>query len=201
MTKRKEPGAGDVRLATRLCRKQLELHEDQDWGLRAGSLDWSCRETAAHISDALGFYTAHLAGHATEWLKFDVVPHADATPRHLVRLVEAMGAALAAVFEDTAEDVRAFHHSGMWNRSGVAAMGCLETLVHTGDISVGLGIAFDPPGELCQRVIDRLFAGAPRDPDPWTVLWWATGRGEYPGKVRLGPEWLTYWVGGQVDGG
>jgi hypothetical protein len=201
VTTLKEPGAGDVRLSTRFCREQLEPHVDQDWDVRAGSLDWSCRETAAHISDALGFYTAHLAIEATEWLKFDVVPHADAMPRHLIRLIGALGVALAAIVERTAEDARAFHHSGIWDRSTIAAMGCLETLVHTGDISAGLGIAFKPPGDLCQRIIDRLFAGAPRDADPWRVLWWATGRGEYSGKERLGPEWLTYWVGSHTRGG
>ena len=188
------PTAEDVRRASQLCRAQLEPHLDRDWTVRAGLLEWSCRETVAHIADALGFYTAHLASQATEWLKFDIVPHADATNLHLVRLVEAVGAALAQVIEATPPDVRAFHHSGMWDRTGFAAMGCVETLVHTGDVAAGLEIAFEPPRDLCRPVVEQIFGGAPRDEDSWEVLLWATGRGELPGMDRLGADWLTYWM-------
>ena len=60
------PMGDDVRMVARFCRTHLEPHVERDWGVRAGSLEWSCRETAAHIADALGFYTAHLASNATE---------------------------------------------------------------------------------------------------------------------------------------
>ena len=169
---------------------------DRDWAIRAGCLEWSCRDTAAHIADALGFYAAHLASMATEWLKFDVVPHADATNLHVLRLIEAMGAAFAHVLEATPGDARAFHHSGMWDRSGFAAMGCLEVLVHAGDVSEGLGIPFDPPRDICRRVVDRLFVGPPPDGDPWRVMWWGTGRGDLPGRDRLGPDWEGRWLNG-----
>ena len=194
MTLDVRPAADDVRRTSQLCRDQLEPHLDRDWTVRAGPLEWSCRETVAHIADALGFYTAHLASQATEWLKFDIVPHADATNLHLLRLVEAFGAALAHVIEATPPDVHAFHHSGLWNRTGFAAMGCLETLVHTGDVAAGLEIAFDPPHDLCRLIVERVFVGAPRHQDPWEVLWWATGRGELRDRERLGPDWLVYWV-------
>ncbi|HWC14879.1 MAG TPA: hypothetical protein VG929_09815 [Actinomycetota bacterium] len=186
--------ANDVLRTSQLCRTQLEPHLDRDWSVPAGLLEWSCRETVAHIADALGFYTAHLASQATEWLKFDIVPHADATHLHLLRLVEAVGAAFADVIEATPPDVQAFHHSGMWDRTGFAAMGCLETLVHTGDVAAGLEIAFDPPRDVCEAVVERVFIGAPRDQDSWDVLWWATGRGELPERERLGADWLTYWI-------
>lgn len=193
MTHRLRP-AEEVRRTSKLCRAQLEPHVDRDWTVPAGLLEWSCRETVAHIADALGFYTTHLASRATEWLKFDIVPHADATNVHLLRLVEAVGAAFAYVIEATPPDVQAFHHSGMWDRRGFAAMGCLETLVHTGDVADGLGIPFHPPRDVCRAVVEQLFVGAPRDRDPWEVLWWATGRGELFGRERLGADWLTYWV-------
>ncbi len=188
------PTAEDVRTVSQLCRVQLEPHLDRDWTVAAGLLEWSCRETVAHIADALGFYTVHLASQATEWLKFDIVPHPDATHLHLLRLVQAVGAAFAHVIEATPPDVQAFHHSGMWDRTGFAAMGSLETLVHTGDVAAGLEIAFDPPRDVCQAVVERLFLAAPRDRDPWDVLSWATGRGELLGRERLGADWLAYWV-------
>jgi hypothetical protein len=84
MIRRMTPISPDhVRAAARLCRQTLEPVVNQDWTVRAGSLEWDCRQTTAHIADALGFYAAHLGSRATEWLKFDVVPHADATNLHL----------------------------------------------------------------------------------------------------------------------
>jgi hypothetical protein len=84
----------------------------------------------------------------------------------------------------------------MWDKFGFAAMGCLEVLVHTGDVAVGLGTVFDPPREVCQRVVEHLFVGAPRDEGPWRVLWWATGRGGLPGRERLAADWMAYWLKG-----
>ncbi len=187
-------GANDVRVVGRFSREILERAPECDWEVRAGAHDWDCRTTAAHIADALAFFGGHLAARSTQWLKFDLVPHANASNRHLARLIDAMAQVLAQVIEATPEDARAFHHSGMWDKSGFAAMASLESVVHTGDIAVGLGIEFDPPRDLCQRIVDRLFVGRSGDEDPWQLLWWGTGRGDLPGRERLGPGWETYWL-------
>ncbi|MGH2746490.1 MAG: hypothetical protein ACRDKB_01015 [Actinomycetota bacterium] len=187
-------GPDEVRVAARASREFLEGASDGDWAVRAGPLQWDCRTTAAHIADALAFYAGHLGARASEWLKFDVVPHADASNRHLAHLIEAMGEVLAQVIEAAPADVRAYHHSGMWDKETFAAFGCVEALVHTGDIAAGLDVPYDPPQELCRRVITRLFAEAPEDGDPWSVLWWATGRGGLPGREQLGADWMAYWL-------
>jgi len=127
-------------------------------------------------------------------LKFDVVPHKDATNRNLARLIEAMANALAYVVEALPSQARAYHHSGMWDRDTLAAFGCVEALVHTGDIAAGLQLEFAPPDEVCRRVVKRAFSGAPQHGDAWAVLWWATGRGDLEGHARLGADWLVYWV-------
>lgn len=185
-----------MRVASRFSREFLESVSDRDWTARSGSVDWDCRTTAAHIADALAFYAGHLAARATAWLKFDVVAHADASNRQVARLIAAMGELLAQVIEGTPEDVRAFHHSGMWDKSGFAAMACLETLVHTDDVAVGLAVELDPPRDICQRIIDRLFVGEPAKEDPWHVLRWGTGRGDLRGRERLGPDWEVHWSKG-----
>ncbi len=186
--------ADDVRTTGSFSRTFLESTAAMDWSVRAGSLEWDCRATAAHIADALGFYAAHLGSRADAWLKFDVVAHADASHRHLARLVEAMAELLARVVETTPEHVTAFHHSGMWNRDTLAAFGCLEAIVHVGDIADGLKVEYEPPKDVCWRIVDHLFPGAPSDADVLMVLWWATGRGELEGYAHLGPDWLSYWV-------
>jgi hypothetical protein len=160
----------------------------------AGRLEWDCRTTVGHIADALAFFAAHLGSGSTEWLKFDLVSHADATNLHLLRLVEAMGEVLAQVIDAASDDMRAFHHSGLWDRTGFAAMSCLEVLVHTGDVALGLRISFEPPHEICDRVVRHLFLEAPRDEDPWRVLLWATGRDDLAGRESPGADWGAYWM-------
>lgn len=187
-------GPDDVRTAARFSYELLDGLSDRDWSVPAGPLEWDCRTTAAHIADALGFYAAHLGARATDWLKFDVVPHADASNRHLARLIEAMGNVLAYVVEATPADVRAYHHSGMWDKEVLAAFGCLEVLVHTGDIAAGLEVPYESPDDLCRRVVTALFADAPKTHNPWLVMLWATGRGELEDKPTLGPDWLASWV-------
>ncbi|MFD3326399.1 hypothetical protein ACFWW8_14410, partial [Streptomyces sp. NPDC058701] len=63
--------------------------------------------------------------------------------------------------------------------------GIVETLVHTHDLTQGLGLAWSPPVDLCSRVLARLFPDAPSSTDPWPILLWATGRAELPGHPRL----------------
>jgi hypothetical protein len=56
---------------------------------------------------------------------------------------------------------------------------CVEILVHTDDALTGLGVAFAPPAELCQRVLAQQFpdaVAAGTYDDPWGTLPAATGR-------------------------
>ncbi|MFE4972499.1 hypothetical protein ACFRAR_10295 [Kitasatospora sp. NPDC056651] len=82
-------------------------------------------------------------------------------------------------------ELRAYHH-GPCDPPGFAAMGVAETLLHTHDITRGLGLPWQPPAELCRLVLDRLFPHAPKEPDahPAEVLLWCTGRGELNGRPR-----------------
>lgn len=80
----------------------------------------------------------------------------------------------------------------MADASGFAALACDELLVHTSDIAAGLGVSFDPPREVCARVLGRLFPWAPRDQDPWEALRWANGHAPLGERPRLAPEWVAH---------
>lgn len=61
----------------------------------------------------------------------------------------------------------------------------METLVHTHDLALGLGLPpFEPPAARCARTVHRLFPDAPADAEPWPALLWATGRPALPGRPR-----------------
>ncbi len=161
---------------------------DLDWQVPAGTLDWSCWDTAAHVAHDLSAYAAQVAGRVTtRYLPFDLVVDASATPLELLSVVSAFGRMLSKSVA-AAEGGPVAWHWGMSDASGFAAMGVAETLVHTHDITQGLGVTWRPPEELCDRVVDRLLTNPP-DSDAWTALLWSTGRAELAGRAPV-----TSWV-------
>jgi hypothetical protein len=82
---------------------------------------------------------------------------------------------------------------GATDRSGFAALGMGELLVHTFDLASGLGSDWRPPAPLAGLVVDRLLSGAARDDDApddgAALLLWATGRIELDGRPPAG-DWV-----------
>jgi hypothetical protein len=178
--------ADDVEEAVGLAVTALQVGTDRDWQRTAGQLTWDCRHTAEHIASDLIAYAGQLATRAqTGYVPFDIVADRDADPAGLLSVVQATGAMLAAMVRTTPAPVRAWHPFGIADPEGFAAMGIVETVVHTHDIATGLGLDWVPPPALCAKTLVRLFPAAPREGDPWQVLLWATGRVELAGHGRL----------------
>ncbi|WP_406690944.1 hypothetical protein REH65_01615 [Saccharopolyspora sp. ID03-671] len=188
--------AGSVRLSLAVLRRVPA----EAWREKAGSLEWDRWETVEHLSDDLFSYAVQL-GPANpprdrempllwrprrEGGPFNAV-HADPDtgPDGLLLTLEATAALLVAMVRTTRPDLRSYHVFGVSDAEGFAAMGVVETLVHTHDVTDGLGLDWEPPAELCAKVLDRLFPDAPTDAEPWPALLWCTGRAEIPGRARL----------------
>ncbi|MEU4828189.1 maleylpyruvate isomerase N-terminal domain-containing protein [Actinomadura citrea] len=198
--------ADDLDLAVQLAVAALREAPPEAWDGKAGSLEWDCWETVEHLSDDLFAYAAQLAPR-TPPMDGEVpfvwesrrsggpanAVHADrsAGPAGLLQVLDACGGMLSAVVRRTAPDVRAHHVFGASDAEGFAAMGLVETLVHMHDLAEGLGLPWEPPADVCARVLGRLFPGAPQDTDPWPTLLWATGRGDLPGHPRV-TSWRWY---------
>ncbi|MGW4435180.1 hypothetical protein ACWELO_05340 [Streptomyces sp. NPDC004596] len=192
--------ADDLDLALQLALAVLREAPQAMWESKAGSLEWDCWETVEHLSDDLFAYAAQL-GPTTPPLDGEVpfvwesrrpggpanAIHAnrEAGPVGLLQVLEASGALLVAMVRTRPPQTRAHHVFGVSDPEGFAAMGIVETLVHTHDLTQGLGLAWSPPADLCARVLARLFPDAPSPTDPWLTLLWATGRAELPGHPRL----------------
>ncbi|GGQ47770.1 acetyltransferase [Streptomyces althioticus] len=188
-------GAEQVEAAVAHSVAALGAVTDRDWaGVRAGRLEWTCRETAEHVAGDLIGYATQLAGREQDaYAPFDIALLDDADNAGTLRVVSAMGVLLAAAVRTTPRSVRAFHpfpfrHA---SREGFAAMGIAEVLLHTHDIAEGLGIAYEPPADLCEFVLTRIFPHVRPDPSPWPTLLWATGRGELEGRERV-TTWRWY---------
>lgn len=159
-----------------------------NWEVLAGSLQWSCWTTAAHVAHDLLAYAGQVAGAPEDgYLPFDLVVRDSVRPAELLRVVRACGRLLGGALAAAGPESRGWHW-GPADPEGFAALGVNETMLHTYDMAQGLGISWLPPADLCAAVLARLFPGAP-DGDPVRVLLWSTGRGELEGRERV-----TSWV-------
>ena len=178
----------DVDQAVAEMVRVLTPHSSADWRCPAGTLDWSCWETAAHVAHDLIAYAAQLAAQdESAYLPFDLVVRDSAFPVDLLRIVSGVGRLLSTALDASDPRMLAWHW-GLTDPSGFAALGVNETLVHTYDITTGLGVRWDPPESLCRAVLARLFPDAPAG-DPAQVLLWSTGRADLPDRPRV-----TSWV-------
>ncbi|MCX3064058.1 hypothetical protein [Streptomyces beihaiensis] len=176
--------AAHVQAALEESLRVLRPWADGDWTVAAGSLEWSCWETAAHIAHDLTAYAGQLAACPDDrCLPFDLVVRPGTAPKDVLRVVEAAAGMLCSALCAAAPGARAFHW-GPCDPPGFAAMGVAETLLHTYDITRGLGVAWTPSPGLSETVVRRLFPDAPDGADPSAVLLWCTGRGELPGLAR-----------------
>lgn len=192
--------ADDLDHVVQLSLATLRPAVSADWDVPAGTLEWSCWETVEHLADDLFTYAAQLGPRTPSTdshVPFGSMAqrlggpenaiHADpaAGPAGLLEVLEACGALLVAMVRTTPPFVRSYHIFGASDPVGFAAMGIVETLVHTHDIASGLGLTWTPPADPCGKVLTRLFPEAPADTDRWQTVLWATGRADLPGRPRL----------------
>ncbi|MEU2059591.1 GNAT family N-acetyltransferase [Streptomyces sp. NPDC013455] len=187
-------GGDQVEAAVAGCTAALRTALDRDWeAVRAHGLEWSCRTTAFHIAEDFAAYASRLAGLAQDRLPLRITLPEGTDNAGLLQVIEATGALLAAALRTTPPGARAFHPAPFRSadREGFAAMGVAETVLHTHDIARGLGIAYEPPADLVESVLTRLFPHVRPGPSPWPTLLWATGRGELPGRAPV-TDWTWY---------
>jgi hypothetical protein len=196
-----EPGFEDVLAAAEAAHNTLAPAVDHDWTVPSGDVEWDCRYTLDHISNALIFYAGSLATNATERIRNVRNPGDGLLIGDLLESLKISAAILARVIEAQPSSARGFHPAGMADPSGFAGMACDEILVHTSDIAAGLGVVFQPTADLSAKVVGRLFPWAPTDIDQWQTLLWANGRTWLPylGHQESNWQWhckpLSEWDG------
>jgi hypothetical protein len=180
----------DVRAAARASAAALSGYTDLDWQqVPAAGLQWNCSQTALHMVDCLYFYTMQVVvGEPAGYLCTELALDDTASPPRLLAALGAHAELLHRTARSAGPDLRAFHNAGVSDGAGFAAMGVVETLVHTFDVVRGLNPEeqWRPPAELAAPAIARLFPRAPGG-DPADVLLYCCGRtalGELP---RLTP--------------
>jgi len=178
----------DVDSAVRAMVDILAPHAAADWSVQAGSVEWSCWSTAAHVAHDLLAYAGQVAARPRGgYLPFDLEVRRDATVDDCLAAVQACGTLLSSAIATSPAGAVGWHY-GPTDPSGFAAMGAAETLLHTYDITRGLGLNWRPPGSLCLAILHRLVPDAPAG-EPAQVLLWVTGRADLDGHRRV-TEWV-----------
>ena len=180
-----------LRAAVAASHAALAPHQDADWTVPAGDLDWDCRRTLDHLSNVFLFYALHLASRAETRLSLTYAQDRATSLPAGFAAVAATAAVLAAVARAAPPHARGYHPAGMADAEGFLAMAVTETLVHTHDIAQGLGQPFAPPTALVGPVLARIFPWFPPDAPAWPAFLWLTGRASLGDRPRLGPDW--YW--------
>ena len=147
----------------------------RDWSVQAGPLEWDVEQTITHMLGATAKYTLYLASRCEHFIGLTVRRWPDATNEEVIDSVVPVATGLAAVAAVTPSGVRAYHVTGPSSAADYVGRACVELLVHTDDALSGLGVAFAPPADLCQRVLAQQFPDATGPGDGWLALRAATG--------------------------
>jgi hypothetical protein len=166
----------DVVAAAALAEAALRPVAGRDWSVRAGPLDWDVGRTVTHMIGATAKYTLYLASRCEHFLALSMTRWPDATNEEVIDSVVPVATGLAAVAAVTPSGVRAYHVTGPSSAADYVGRACVELLVHTDDALAGLGVAFAPRADLCQRVLAQQFPDAAGSGSAWHGLLAANGR-------------------------
>ncbi len=166
------------------CTDILQKAADQDWSVKARDSDWSCREVLDHTALGLVGYSGLLIAQPSDRFTGMLAGFNGQSIPVCLEGVRICATILASAVREADPQVRAFHPWGNSDGPGFAAMGILEMVVHTYDVTEAFGLDWLPADELCAPVVERLFPNAPTGHAPAETLLWCTGRIDLPGLPR-----------------
>lgn len=193
-----------VTSAGEVCVEALTPFTERDWrSIRARDLDWSVWDTVVHVNDDLYFYAAQiLLADEDDYICFELAADDHTNPERLLAAIAVQARLLAATVTVADPGSRGHHVYGASDPVGFAAMGVVETLIHTYDAVHGLDDAsmWRPPDDLAKPVLARLFPHTPPDAatPPGELLLHLCGRiplGDRPRQT----DWR--WYGSVPDAG
>lgn len=163
---------------------------DLDWSALAGTLEWTCAQTADHAIDTVLAPAFFLASRKLDdYPDGGWSPGPEATPDQFIEALRTVTRIVVAVVRASPPESRAV----IWRRPAIEVRGPedfparagLELAIHGQDVCSGLGVPFEPPAavvdRLCHQTSAWPFWGSywgplTIGPDPWVSLLRATGR-------------------------
>lgn len=178
----------DLRLCLNFTTDVLRSIEGREWSRAVHGIDMTVSELVAHVAITGMWYSVDLTAAGQDLTTVQPAVSADAENDEMITTLAVLIELLARAIEASPADARGFHPFGMADRSGFVAMACDELLIHGYDIAVTFGVDYEPPAELVELVLQRLFpwaqAGDTEETGPWPTLLWANGRADLPEHTR-----------------
>lgn len=162
-----------------------------DWSQPAGTLEWTCTETADHAVDTVFAPAFFLASGRQDMYPDMGDPYTLGPGAGGVQFAQAISVAttvLGAVVADADPETRAI----IWQWPEITVSppadflprGGLELILHAHDVCAGLGVEFTPPTELCRRLRQHTLGwplwlrwnGLAETANPWADLLRGSGR-------------------------
>lgn len=166
----------DLDQLTRLVVAAWRSGLGHDWSARAGTLEWSCARTADHAVDTVFAPALFLASRKIDDYPSYAVqtPGPNASPLELIAALETASRVLTAVVKAAESSARAV----IWRRPRIETRGpedfvprgALELILHGHDVCAGLGVAFEPAEDLCQRLREHTLAWPHWSSPGWSAL-------------------------------
>ncbi|GAA1611415.1 hypothetical protein GCM10009789_77160 [Kribbella sancticallisti] len=174
----------------------LGKEADEDWSRRAGDTSWNARQLLDHITLAVTGYAGLLIARpdTPRYIALRTGNDPNASVHERFESIGIAATLLSHTVRATGPEVRAYHSWGTSDAPGFAAMGAVEMLVHTHDLTRTFGSDWTPPDDLAVQVVTRLFPNAPADHPPGQALLWGCGRIALPGHPQL-PRERWQWYG------
>lgn len=167
--------ATTVREVGATCAAFLAAHAQADWSATVPDMSMTVADAVGHAANCCLWYAVDLSARGDDLEHVEIAVGA-ADPAALLASLSAGARIVAAVIETAPPGAIGFHPWGDADASGFAGMACDELLIHTDDAARGLGVDFEPPRELAESVLRRLFPEIELVDDPWQLLRWANGR-------------------------
>lgn len=149
---------------------------DADWSVRAGTLEWDVDYTLGHMAGGPAKHALYLASRSPRFIAVTTGGWPDVTRLERIHAISDSTAAVANLARMCAPEDRGFHVTGMHNGEEFCVLGCEELLLHTHDVALGLGLHFEPPAELCRKLLEADGRGLAGRGEPWPTMLWASGR-------------------------
>ncbi len=167
----------------------LSKSEESEWGNGAGRLEWSCLETLNHLINVTLNYSIRLATRSQNAIPVFRDINSKIPVWDSLEIFKSTTQIVIALAKQMGKDDRVFHPAGMADSTGYVAMTCAEIVLHSYDISQGLGVSFTPDSDLVIKILTRLFPWVILSSDPWLDLLWATGRADISGRESVDERW------------
>ena len=191
-TPRSSVTADDLRFSTLAAVSWLRRLTSSDWGKIDSCMNLSRRDTVAHIIEAFGYCVVNFSNRTSYPVQRLLRADKDASVDQILASLPMWAEVLIKSYRGGVHgDARGAHRWGIGDAEGFLAMGCVEVLVHTYDVSLGIA-DFRGDAIISERVVRRLFPWAPIDSDPWRALLWSTGRAEIADFESPGAGWVWH---------